>query len=111
MHIEYNSTKVEDTGNLGRVMITPPIDENYWLMRVPLSDKQAIVCFPKFMQMGIGFQHEEDWNTNLPSTCDAERIFNHIKHNKGDDTIPDDDCLAAIKLLQAAITQSQEKHA
>lgn len=111
MQVEYNPTTVTDDGNLGNVMITPSIDEDYWFMRVPLSEKQAIVCFPKFGQVGIGFQHEEDWNTNLPSTCSAEAIFNHIKHNKGDDTISDDDCIAAIRLLQQAINQSQEKHA
>lgn len=86
----------------GRVMLTPPIDENYWLFRVPVSDKQAIVAFPKFATIGVGFQHEEDWNTNLPCKCEPKEIFKHIAHNKGDDTIPDDVCIKAIEMVCAA---------
>lgn len=83
------------------IMITPPLDEDYWLFRVPLSDKQAIVGFPKFGTIGIGFQHEDyDWNTNFPYQCDALEIFNHIKDNKGDETIPDEDCIKAIQMIQ-----------
>ena|ERR1051325_2782975 len=84
--------------------ITPPLDQDYWVMRVPVSAQQAIVCFPKFFTIGIGFQREEDWNTNLPYTCPAEEIFQHIAHNKGDDAIPDEQCVNAIRLLQETIT-------
>ena len=109
MQIEYNSKVFKNTGNIGNgVMVTPPIDKDYWMMRVPLSDKQAIVCFPKFGVVGIGFQNEEDWNTNLPSSCDAKEIFKHIKHNKGDESIPNDDCIKAIQILQAAIQQLRD---
>ncbi len=86
----------------GIAMVTPPIDEDYWAYRVRLSDDQAIVGFPKFMTIGIGFAVEDDWNTNLPYTCDTEKIFQHIKHNKGDDEIADDDVRAAIALVQEA---------
>ena len=90
--------------------VTPPLDENYWIMRVPLSKKQAIVCFPKFFTIGIGFQVEEDdWNSNLPWQRDAEYIFNHIKSNKGDKSISDKDCIEAIKMLQSAIKDYQGK--
>jgi hypothetical protein len=58
------------------------------------------VCFPKFATIGIGFQHEEDWNTNLPYTTPADEIFKHISHNKGDDAIKDSDCLLAIVAIQ-----------
>lgn len=106
MQLEYNSRVIHDRGNLGNgVAITPPIDEDYWIMRVPLSDKQAVVCFPKFFTVGIGFQKEKDWNTNLPYTCDAEEIFAHISHNKGDVGIPDADCIQAIKMLQAEVAR------
>ena len=81
--------------------ITPPIDEDYWAYRVRLSDRQAIVGFPKFSVTGIGFAVEEDWNTNLPSRCDTEEIFEHIRHNKGDDSISDDDVREAIRMIQA----------
>lgn len=88
----------------GTMMITPPLDEDYWLLRVKLSDTQAIVAFPKFGTIGVGFAVEEDWNTNLPYTQKAENIFKHIDHNKGDDAISDTDCIAAIGMIQEAIT-------
>ena len=107
MEVQINSVFVEaDTSysvGAGVVMITPPIDGAYWIMRVQLSDKQAIVCFPKFGTIGIGFQEEKDWNTNLPYTCDVLKIFNHIKHNKGDEAILDDTCILAITDLQNVI--------
>jgi hypothetical protein len=85
------------------VLTTPPIGEDYWVFRVAVSDKQAILGFPKFGTIGIGFAKEEaDWNTNLPWSCEAEEILSHIKENKGDDTIPDERCLAAIRLVQGA---------
>jgi hypothetical protein len=99
----------EDGNNL--LMVTPPVgDMDYWLFKVMVSDKQSIIGFPKFMQIGIGFQLEEDWNSNLPSTSSAEEIFNHISHNKGDDAIPDERCIEAIKLIQEAAATYQEKN-
>lgn len=90
-------------GNGASLMFTPPLDEDYWLFRVKLHEDQAIVTFPKFSTFGIGFAQEEDWNTNLPYTCDAQEIYNHIKHNKQYDEITDEQCLAAIKLVQDAV--------
>lgn len=87
----------------GAIMVTPNIDESYWSMRVKVSDNQAVVAFPKFGLWGIGFQKEDDWNTNLPSSCSATKIFNHIKHNKSDDSIPKSRCIEAIKMLQEFI--------
>ena len=84
-----------------KVMITPAIGEDYWLARVAVSDKQAVIAFPKFFTIGIGFQNEEDWNTNLPYSSDARAIYSHIAHNKGDDSIPDERCIRAIEMLQA----------
>jgi hypothetical protein len=91
----------------GRILITPPLDDDYWAFRVAVSEKQAIVGFPKFFTIGVGFQHEEDWNTNLPYQCEADEIFNHISHNKGDDSIPDELCIEAIKLVQEVAAQYQ----
>jgi hypothetical protein len=92
------------TVHIGPAAITPAIDEDYWSYRVRLSDTQAIVGFPKFNTIGVGFAVEEDWNTNLPCRLSAETIFEHIQHNKGDDAIRDEDVLAAIELVrQAAI--------
>ena len=90
------------SSEVGPFIMTPPISEDYWEYRVRLTKTQAIVGFPKFFTIGIGFSVEEDWNTNLPFTCDTEKIFQHIKHNKGDDSIPDDDVRAAIRMVQDA---------
>lgn len=88
------------TPQIGPFMLTPPIDEDYWAYRVRLSDRQAIVGFPKFGTIGIGFAVEEDWNTNFPYTCDAVEIYEHIERNKGDDSITREDCIAAIELIR-----------
>lgn len=99
-----------ETAEIGSLLLAPPIDEDYWAWRVRLSDRQAIVGFPKFTTIGIGFAVEDDWNTNLPYTCPAEQIYDHIAHNKGDDAISAGDCLAAIRLIQeAAAARLSEK--
>ncbi len=95
----------ESTDKSTVVLVTPAIDEDYWLARVKLSKRQAIVCFPKFFTVGIGFQEEEDWNTNLPYTIDSAKIFSHIKRNKGDARINDEDCIEAIKMLQSFVAE------
>jgi hypothetical protein len=99
-------TKTQAEGGLigSGIMITPPLGEDYWKYRVRLSETQAIVGFPKFATIGIGFAVEEDWNTNLPYTCGTEEIYAHIQHNKGDESITRADCLAAIRMIQDAAT-------
>lgn len=87
----------------GRFLITPPLDEDFWLLRVRLTPTQSVVAFPKFTTIGIGFAREEDWNTNLPWACGAEEIYNHIAHNKGDKRLSRARCVAAITLLQQFI--------
>jgi hypothetical protein len=94
--------QANETPEIGPVMITPPIDEDYWSYRVKLSESQAIVGFPKFSTIGIGFAQEEDWNTNLPYTCGTEEIYDHIAHNKGDESITREDCITAIRMVQDA---------
>jgi hypothetical protein len=92
----------------GVVEITPPIDEEYWAYRVRLSEKQAIVGFPKFGTIGIGFAVEDDdWNTNLPYTCAAEDIRDHIACNKGDEAISDEDVLQAIEMVRQAAIEAR----
>ena len=100
--------QVDGTNTFGNVAMTPQLGEAYWSYRVLLSERQAILGFPKFFTIGIGFAVEdEDWNTNLPYTSDAVEIFDHIKDNKGDDAISDEDCIAAIRLIQEAIAADQ----
>jgi hypothetical protein len=88
----------------GAIMMTPAIDEDYWMYRVVLGEHQAIVGFPKFGTIGIGFAVEEDWNLNLPYTCGTDEIFQHIRRNKGDTRITDADVKRAITLIQVAAT-------
>lgn len=89
-------------------MITPPIEESYWRYRVRLTDEQAILGFPKFGMIGIGFAREDDdWNTNLPSSVGAREIFAHIACNKGDDSISDADCIEAIEMIQVAVADDE----
>jgi hypothetical protein len=99
----------DETPTLGdatvSISITPLINEDYWAYRVRLGERQAIVGFPKFFTVGIGFALEEDWNTNLPYTCDTQEIFEHIRDNKGDDSITNDDVRTAIAMVQDAIRE------
>lgn len=71
------------TASVGNIELAPVVTEDYWAYRVAVSKEQAVVGFPKFGTVGIGFQVEEDWNTNLPYTQKAENIAAHIWHNKG----------------------------
>lgn len=87
------------------IMFTPPIDEDYWRYRVRVADGQAVVGFQKFFTIGIGFAIETNWNTNLPWHMSAEEIFEHIRANKGSDSISDVDCIEAIRMIQAAIKE------
>jgi len=69
LKLEINKKQVRDTAPLeaegATIMVTPDIDDEFWIFRVPLTKNQAVVAFPKFCTFGIGFQHEEeDWNTN-----------------------------------------------
>lgn len=99
-------SQADKTVRVGIVALTPSVGEDYWSYRVMVGETQAIVAFPKFSTIGIGFAQEDDWNSNLPYTLPAERIFDHIKHNKGNDSIADDDCLRAIRMIQDAINES-----
>lgn len=100
----------ENNFKLGNVnfMVTPPLDEEYWQFRVKVHDDQAIVGFPKFSQIGIGFAKEDDWNTNLPSSCKTKKIFNHIKHNKRYASIPDELCIKAIDMIKRAVKKMEK---
>jgi hypothetical protein len=99
----------QDTGVINpSISMTPSIGEDYWAYRVRLTHQQAILGFPKFGTIGIGFAVEDDWNTNLPYTCDTDQIFEHIKHNKGIGLIADDDVRAAIALVQEAAREDRD---
>lgn len=109
LKVQKNETVEMGVPGGGSLLLTPRINEGYWLFRVQLSDKQAVVGFPKFSTIGIGFQKEEDWNTNLPYSCEAEKIYEHIKHNQGDESVPAESVIEAIKLIQAAAAEYKKK--
>lgn len=99
-----NGTKVT-----GPVSFSPALGEDYWAYRVRLTDRQAVLGFPKYTTIGVGFAVEDySGNTNLPYTCDTDQILRHISGNKGDDSIADDKVRAAIALVQEAIRADQE---
>ena len=94
----------KDTMRVGNtvIMFTPAINEDYWIMRVKVFRNQAIVAFPKFGLIGVGFAQESDWNTNLPYQTPAERLYQHIAVNKKYKTLTKERCIEAIKMIQAA---------
>jgi hypothetical protein len=96
--------KAKDNFKVGRMIIvmTPPLDEDYWVFRIKLHEDQSLVAFPKFGTLGIGFAQEEDWNTNLPYQCTTIDIYNHIKCNKKYKEISRAECIQAIQILQKA---------
>jgi hypothetical protein len=89
--------------------ITPRVgDDDYWAYRVGLTESQALLGFPKFGVVGIGFAVEdEDWNTNLPSSIDAEKILDHIWKNAGPTVTDKAVVLEAIQLIQRAVEEDR----
>jgi len=106
LQVQSNPNTVTDSSFSGipGVLICPHNigDDEYWIFKVDLGHGQSIIAFPKFLTIGIGFSKESDWNTNLPYTVEHDRIWGHIKHNKGDERISDDDCKIAIQMLCTA---------
>jgi hypothetical protein len=110
LKLEINARNVRDKEAEERmlasgIMITPAIDEDYWILRVKLFEDQYINAFHKFSTIGIGFAIEDDWNTNLPYTCDAEKIWNHIKHNRRYIAIKKKRTCRAIRMIQDYIIE------
>ena len=103
--------KKQDTFQTGKVviMMTPPLDDDYWVFRIKLHADQALIAFPKFGTLGIGFAQEDDWNTNLPYSCKTEEIYNHIKKNKKYTQITKATCIEAIEILRKA-SEYYKKH-
>jgi hypothetical protein len=91
----------------GILLMTPKLGADFWHWRVAITDKNAIVGFPKFGVVGCGFQHEaEDWNTNLPVSCASETIWEHIKKNAGDRRITKALAIRAIDMIRTAALES-----
>ena len=112
MKLEVNEKIVDETpilkGGSHYIMMTPALGEDYWAFKVKLYRNQALLAFPKFGTIGIGFAQEEDWNTNLPYTSPTEKIYNHIKHNKKYKQITKAQCIKAIKMLQKVAKEFKE---
>jgi hypothetical protein len=88
----------------------PPLDFTHpwadgvpWYYRVAVSDRQAVVGFPKFSTVGIGFEDEPgSLDLNLGYDRGTETIFRHVYSNKGDAAIADDACRQAISMVRDA---------
>jgi hypothetical protein len=99
----------DQTAIIGPAMITPPIQKDYWEYRVQLGEGQAILGFPKFNTIGVGFALEKDWNTNLPFRCSTEEIWQHIKHNRGKTIAKPLEIKRAIDLICEAAAQDRSE--
>lgn len=104
MQVEIKKGVALPNGQINdRLIITPPIDNDFWLFRIQLHEDQYLNAFPKFMTIGIGFAQEEDWNTNLPYKTQAKIIANHIWHNRKHKEITKAKLIKAIKIIQEEI--------
>lgn len=101
-------TQEDRTQVIGLVAFAPYSGEDYWTYRVQLTGRQAVLGFPKFDTIGIGFAVEEDWNTNLPYRLPTQEIADHIMHNKGNDSIPDDAVVRAVEIIRQACIEDQQ---
>ena len=108
-HLILERKDQEQKGDLGGgIMVTPVLGGDYWSYRVRLTEKQAVLGFPKFGQIGIGFAVEDaDWNSNLPASSPTRQIAAHIAINKGDDSIDEVDVYAAIRMIQDAVLEDE----
>jgi len=85
------------------VLLAPVLGDDYWTYRVCLTEANAVVGFPKFGTIGIGFAVEEDRNTNLPYLrCSTEEIVEHIWRNRGDERITKEMVTQAVDMIRAA---------
>lgn len=105
LKLEINKKFIEDSDvkklSEKGLLITPPLNEDYWIYRVKLDNGQAVLGFPKFGIVGCGFAIEEDWNCNLPtSICTPEEIYEHIKHNQKPSIASKEYVLEAIRLIK-----------
>lgn len=104
-----NDTTIIPVGGVGGsvIMMPPPVDEDYWTYRVRLTKSQAVVGFPKYSTIGVGFTKEREtgYDVNLPYSCPTADIVKHIKSNKGNSRIDDADVFEAVRMIQwAALT-------
>lgn len=104
--VESNRT-IHLQGVATNVMVSPNVSEDYWAYRVRLTRQQSVVAFPKYSTIGIGMAKEVDWNSNLPWTCKASKIWKHIRHNKRNKCITDKIGIKAIRMIQKAIKEDQ----
>ncbi len=105
--LEINAKTVTDNISISKnILITPPIDEDYWTVRVNIYEDQYIQAFPKFTTMGIGFAIEDDWNRNLPFSSSAEEIMLHIWYNRRYVAIKKKRCIKAIEMIQAYLKEN-----
>jgi hypothetical protein len=107
---QVDKTETVPIGGRDVAVFPPPVTEDYWAYRVVVADGQAVVGFPKFFTIGIGFAVEVDWNTNLPYTSEAIDIARHIWENRAPlpDDVPSFDLVVhAIQMIQSAVAEDR----
>ena len=105
---EFKKTTTSFQAGKIQIMVTPPIDEDYWVFRVKLHKDQAVVAFPKFGTLGIGFAKEENWNTNLPYQCTTKEIADWIWKNRKYSQVTYKLMSEAIEILRKAAKYYKE---
>lgn len=81
-----------------------------WLFRVDVGGGQAVIGFPKYTTIGVGFEQEpESGNTNLPYTTPAKALLNHSWCNRGGMTATPEEALRAFELVQEAAQEALGK--
>lgn len=105
MNIEFNKDFAPSRKQQGQlfsgISLPPAIGKDYWLFRVKIKYNQSVVAFPKHGTLGIGFQYEKYYDTNLPYEKDSATIYNHIKGNRR--CAKKDKCIQAIEMLKKSI--------
>lgn len=117
--LEVNPDCVDKTTHMfagnNHIMISPSVDEEYWIFRVKLCKDQAVLGFPKMGMVGVGMALEENWNTNLPLNSEdtplanTNRIYSHIKCNKKYESITRQMIVDAIMLIVEGAEQYCKK--
>jgi hypothetical protein len=98
---EEDQTRVGPNLSIGRSG-----GDDYWAYRVDLSDKQALIGFPKHGTIGIDFLHNR--GEDLPYSVNPERLADFFAPGRllgGDAVIPREHVIRAIKMIREAVVE------
>lgn len=98
---EEDQTQVAPNLSIGRSG-----GDDYWAYRVDLSDKQALIGFPKHGTIGVDFLHNH--GQDLPYSVNPERLADFFSRGRllgGDETMPRANVIHAIKMIREAVVE------